>query len=165
MRTRRTVSVALATVGVIVATASVLHATVDQYRSRPLNRQNVGHISGHRQTSSTNWTDVGGWSFSDGMVIDARGSVAATLSVTVSGAPVEFRVAMEVLDQGGEIRAMKPTSAHFDPAGGTGSFSYTFVAGVGPGHYSINLLWRSPTGGLTQMDDGSLVVQYGARSG
>jgi hypothetical protein len=58
---------------------------------------------------------------------------------------------------------MRPTSAHFDPQGGTGSFSYTFVAGVGSGRYTINLLWRSPTGVEATMTDGSLVVQYGAR--
>jgi hypothetical protein len=70
---------------------------------------------------------------------------------------------MEIVEQEYATRPMKPLSAHFEPTGGVGSFSYTFVAPVGPGRYTINLLWRSPTGGLVEMHGGSLVVQYGAR--
>ena len=118
---------------------------------------------GHWQTIATGWAQIGGWSFSDGMSFEARSGISATLSVTVSGAPAEFRIVMEVPEKDWAQRVMKPGSVHFDPQGGTGSFSYTFVAGVGPGAYTINLLWRSPTGIQTNLDDGSLVVQYAAR--
>lgn len=163
MRTRRILSLAAAVALVMVTGAAALHASVDQRRSHPLDRQNVGHVLGEWHTSSTDWRSIGGWSFSDGMVIDARGAIAATLSVTVSGAPVDYRVVMELPEKGYATRLMRPTSAHFDPQGGTGSFSYTFVVGVGSGRYTINLLWRSPTGVEATMTDGSLVVQYGAR--
>ncbi|MGZ8620069.1 MAG: hypothetical protein ACXWYE_09220 [Actinomycetota bacterium] len=163
MRTRRIVSLAAATALVIVTAASALHASINQYRSRPLDRQNIGYIQGPRQTTKTDWAQIGGWSFSDGMGFQARSGISATLSVTVTGAPAEFRIVMEVPEKDWAQRVMKPTSAHFDPQGGTGSFSYTFVAGVGPGIYTINLLWRSPSGVQTNLDDGSLVVQYAAR--
>ncbi len=163
MRTRRIVSLAAATALMVVTAATALHANINQYRSRPLDRQNIGYIQGPRQTTKTDWAQIGGWSFSDGMSFEARSGISATLSVTVSGAPAEFRIVMEVPEQDWAQRVMKPTSAHFDPQGGTGSFSYTFVAGVGPGIYTINLLWRSPTGVQTNLDDGSLVVQYAAR--
>ena len=96
MRTRRFLSLTVAASLVVLAGATALHATINQYQSRPLNRQNVGHIAGTRHTHSTTWAQVAGWSFSDGMVIQARGAIAATLSVTVSDAPVDFRIVMEL---------------------------------------------------------------------
>ncbi len=163
MRTRKIVTLAVATALAVVSAATALHANINQYRSRPLDRQNIAHIDGHWQTIATGWAQIGGWSFSDGMWFEARSGISATLSVTVSGAPAEFRIVMEVPEKDWAQRVMKPGSVHFDPQGGTGSFSYTFVAGVGPGKYTINLLWRSPTGIQTNLDDGSLVVQYAAR--
>jgi hypothetical protein len=161
MRTRRFLSLTVAASLVVLAGATALHATINQYQSRPLNRQNVGHIVGTRHTHSTTWAQVAGWSFSDGMVIQARGAIAATLSVTVSDAPVDFRIVMELPLQDYATRVMKPSFAHFDPQGGTGSFSYTYVAGVAPAPYTINLRWRSPTGVEATLSGGSLVVQYG----
>lgn len=99
MRTRRFLSFTLAVSLVFVAGANALHATINQYQSRPLDRQNIGHIVGTRDTHATNWTSIGGWSFSDGMVIQANGAIAATLSVTISGAPVDFRIVMELPQQ------------------------------------------------------------------
>ena len=163
MRTRRIISLTIATALVVVSAATALHASIDQRRSRPLDRQNIGYVHGHWQTVKTEWAQIGGWSFSDGMMLVARSGISVTLSVTVTGAPAEFRVVMEAAEQGWAQRVMKPGWAHFDPQGGTGSFSYSFVAGVGPGTYTINLLWRSPTGVQTNLEGGSLVVQYAAR--
>jgi hypothetical protein len=165
MRTRRVLSLTVVSVLVILAGTTALHAAIDQYRSRPLDRQNVGHIVGPRKTQSTDWAQIGGWSFSDGMVIQARGAIAATLSVTVSGAPVDFRIVMELPQKHYAQRLMKPAFANFDPQGGTASFSFTYVAAVAPGPYTINLLWRSPTGVETTLTGGSLVVQYGSSQG
>jgi hypothetical protein len=163
MRTRRVMVLSMATALVVVSAATSLRASIDQHRSRPLDRQNIGYVRGHWQTTHTDWAQIGGWSFSDGMFISARSGISATLSVTVSGAPAEFRIVMELPEKDWALRVMKPGSAHFDPLGSTGSFSYTFVAGVGPGRYTINLEWRSPTGVQTNLDGGSLVVQYAAR--
>lgn len=163
MRTRRIMVLSMATALVVVSAATALHASIDQRRSRPLDRQNIGYVRGHWQTVKTDWASIGGWSFSDGMMLEARSGISVTLSVTVSGAPAEFRIVMEAAERDWAQRVMKPGSAHFDPQGGTGSFSYSFVAGVGPGKYTINLLWRSPTGVQTNLDGGSLVVQYAAR--
>jgi hypothetical protein len=163
MRARKILILAAATAIVTMSAATALHASIQTYRARPLDRQNIGHIQGQRHTTGTGWRDIGGWSFSDGMAIQARGGIASTLSVTVSGAPAEFRLVMEVIDHRWALRPMKPLSVHFDPQGGTGSFSYTFVAGVGPGGYTINLQWRSPTGVETFLEEGTLVTQYGLR--
>lgn len=111
VRSRKILSLAVATALVVVAGATAIHASIDQHRSRPLNRQNVGHIIGTRDTQSTTWVQVGGWSFSDGMVIQARGAIAATLSVTISDAPVDFRIVIEGRQHGFASRVMKPTGA------------------------------------------------------
>jgi hypothetical protein len=87
----------------------------------------------------------------------SRGTVAVTVSVNVTGAPLDVRA---VIDSG---KPMEPRIAHFDPAGTT-SFSYTFVDSVGPfeasnGHtYSVQ--WRSPTGGSVTLRRADMLVQY-----
>jgi hypothetical protein len=160
MRTHRFLALTLAVSLVIMVGATALHASINQYQSRPLDRQNIGHIVGTRNTQSMDWASIGGWSFSDGMVIQAHGAIAATLSATISGAPADFRIVMELPQQHYAQRLMKPTFAHFDPQGGEGSFSFTYVAGVASGPYTINLMWRSPTGVEATLSGGSLVVQY-----
>ena len=48
-----------------------------------------------------------------------------------------------------------------DPGAGTESFSYTFVGVLPhPGRFTVNLLWRSPTGAPVTLRVGSVVIQY-----
>lgn len=160
MRQRWLLLIGLTTALVLVAAVGV-RATLDQYRDRPLDRQNLGLI----RTSTTDyirWTVVPGWGFSDGAGINARGGLAATLSVTVSGAPVRFRIAIEDVERDFRIIYMKPASVVFDPGAGTGSFSFTFVKDLSRGPYTVNIEWRSPTGAPVTLVAGSVVLQYGS---
>jgi hypothetical protein len=150
----------LTTALVLVASVGV-RATLDQYRDRPLDRQNLGLIRS-TTTDSTPWTVVPGWGFSDGAGVSVRGGLAATLSVTVSGAPVRFRMVIEDVERDYRVIYMKPTSVVFDPGAGTGSFSYTFVKDLSRGPYTVNIEWRSPTGAPVTLATGSVVLQYGS---
>jgi hypothetical protein len=160
MRQRWLLLIGLTTALVLVAAVGV-RATLDQYRDRPLDRQNLGLIR-TSTTDYTRWTVVPGWGFSDGAGINARGGLAATLSVTVSGAPVRFRIAIEDVERDFRIIYMKPASVVFDPGAGTGSFSSTFVKDLSRGPYTVNIEWRSPTGAPVTLVAGSVVLQYGS---
>jgi hypothetical protein len=149
------------TTALVLLAAVGVRATLDQYRDRPLDRQNLGLIR-TSTTDFTRWTVVPGWGFSDGARISARGGLAATLSVTVSGAPVRFRIAIEDVEKDFRIIYMKPASLVFDPGAGTGSFSYTFVKDLSRGPYTVNIEWRSPTGAPVTLLAGSVVLQYGS---
>ena len=159
MRQRRLLLTGL-TAALILVVAVGVRARISQYTDRPLNRQNLGLIS-NQTTSSTSWADVSGWGISDGPFIQARGGLAATLSVTVSGAPVRFRFFLEVVDRDFRVRLMVPKSAAFNPGAGNESFSYTFVSGgLHRGRYTVNLQWSSPTGAPVTLSSGSVVLQY-----
>jgi hypothetical protein len=164
MPKRRTIAMIAGALLLVIATAATTYGTVSQDVARPLNRQNLGVIKGPpRTTHSTSFKDLGGWGLSDGLSIDARAGLAATLSVTVSGGPVEFRILTEDVNNGFAIHNLPPGPAHFDPGTGTQSVSFTWVSGLAAGRYTVNIAWRSPTGAIVTLDRGSLVVQYGAR--
>jgi hypothetical protein len=133
----------------LVSVSAVGVRALDAWRVKPLNRQNLGLI-GTSTTSSASWTAVPHWGFSDGPLIRSRAGLAATLSVTVSGAPVRFRIVIEDVDRDFRISLMSPGSARFDPGvAGTGSFSFTFVKALshsGPYSYpSVSRLGSAVT--------------------
>ena len=127
MRQRWHVLVALVASLVLLGAVSV-QANVSPYSPLTLNRQSLGLIGSCPATSSTSWRAVCGWGFSDGPVVNLRGGLAATLSVTVSGAPVQFRILLEVESDNFRVLSMKPTAVSFDPGASAESFSFTFVA-------------------------------------
>jgi hypothetical protein len=161
MRNRTLFIVALASY-LVVVTAAVTLATVSPYKARPLDRQNLGWIQGAPPVTTTKFTWLGGWGPSDSMTIHTKGDIAATLSVTVTGAPMEFRLTLEDVQHGWALRMMKPDAAVFDPGTGTTSGSFTWVAAVGAGTYTVDVQLRSPSGAPATLEYGSLVVQYGA---
>ena len=132
---------------------------VDQYRARPLNHQNFGVIPS-RSTGSTGFRVLAGWGPSDSLHVDARRGIVATLSVTVTGGPVEFGMFLEDIERDWAERPMRPAAAAFDPGTGTVSGSFTFVASTGPRPYTVNIMWRSPSGEPVTLVSGTLVVQY-----
>ena len=134
---------------------------VDQYKAKPLDRQNLGVIDAH-STVQTQFVVLSGWGPSDSMHVDARAGIAATLSVTVTGAPAEFHMFLEDVANDWADRPMRPSSMIVDPGSGTVSSSFTFVAGVRPSNFTVNIMWRSPTGAQTTLTGGTLVVQYGS---
>jgi hypothetical protein len=110
-------------------------------------------------TSSTDWTPVPGLAST---LVCARGTVSATLTANLTGAPAQFRIH---IDGGG---LMAPELAHFDPTGGNRTFSATFVAKVGTfegsdGH-SFDLEWRSPSGQPVTFKRGALDLLFGVGS-
>ena len=160
MRQRLHVLVAVVAALVLLGSVSV-QANVSQYSPLPLNRQSLGLLGSCPATSSTSWRAVCGWGFSDGPVVNLRSGLAATLSVTVNGAPVQFRFLLEVEKDSFRVLPMKPTSVSFDPGIGTESFSYTFVARPNvSGYFTVNLFWRSPTGAPVSLTGGTVVLQY-----
>jgi len=154
----RWILVATLALGLALVTGSV--QAVSPYRAKPLDNQNVGVIDTHT-TIHTGFVVMGGWGPSDSMHVDARGVITATLSVTVTGGPVAFRLFLEDINHDWATRRMRPWSATFDPGSDTTSGSFTFVAGVAPGPYTVNIMWRSPTGAPVTLKAGTLVVQYG----
>jgi hypothetical protein len=93
-----------------------------------------------------------------GLNICALKQVTAALSVQVSGAPATFRV---LIDDG---PTMPPGAIRFVPAGLHDSFSFDFVANVGPfennDHHVFDVQWRSPTGKRILLERGTFNLQY-----
>ena len=106
-------------------------------------------------TSSRTFHPIPGLS---GLNICALHQVTATLSVELTRAPAGFQVRV---DGGG---TMSPGAIRFVPAGPHGSFSFTFVRGVGPfeanDHHAFDVEWRSPTGAATTLERGTFNLQY-----
>ena len=135
--------------------------TVNPSKARPLDRQILGVISGPLVVRATSFRTLQGWGPSDSPNIEGRSGMAATLSVTIEGGPVEFRMFLEDVDRGFATRMLGP-AARFDPGSGTASSSYTWVAWLRPGPYTVNIEWRSIDGVPVTLDAGTLVVQFGA---
>ncbi len=166
MRRTWLVLTGLVTASALVLAASVVHAGIWP-TGRPLDRQLLAPIEAAmpQTTHATRWSPLAGYSYSDGPVIRARSGIAVTLSVTVRGAPVAFRVVLEDVDHDFRLVVMKPGGVRFEAGAQTESFSYTFVLqGVRPGPYTVNLLWRTPTGVPVTMIEGTEVVQYAAQT-
>ena len=106
-------------------------------------------------TSSTRWHEVPALS---GLSICSVGEVSATVSATLRGAPVRFRVVID-----GTTASMRPGAAQFMPAGEE-SFSYTFVKTTAPAEqgdtHVFDVLWRSPTGNRVTLTSGDLNLLY-----
>ena len=133
---------------VVIAAGGILSSDV--------NRQKARWTSTAVSTSSTAWRDVPGLA---SLSADTINEVGATLTVTVQGAPVRFRV---VIDGTPEAR-MHPASVRFVPSGGE-SFSATFVRNTatfeGDDTHVFTVQWRSPTGGKVMLQEGVLNLVY-----
>jgi hypothetical protein len=106
-------------------------------------------------TSSTDWRNVPRLS----LTRCTLHQVTAMVSVTVSGAPVQFRVVIDGVPEA----PMRPGAARFTPDG-TESFSYNFVARTAPFEaddtHSFAVQWRSPTGADVTLLRGVLNLLY-----
>lgn len=145
--------VALAAVPVVVFAAG---ATTSSALDRQLAKWRTTRVS----TSSTDWRNVRGLRLT---ACTIRG-VSATLSVTVQGAPVAFRVVIDTPEA-----PMRPGAARFVPRGRE-SFSYTFARRTLPFEdddtHGFTVQWRSPTGERVTMARGvlNLLFQNGTRN-
>ena len=133
---------------VVIAAGGILSSDV--------NRQKARWTSTSVSTSSTAWRDVPGLA---NLSADTIGEVSATLTVTVQGAPMRFRI---VIDGTPEART-HPASVRFVPSGGE-SFSSTFVRNTatfeGDDTHVFTVQWRSPTGGKVTLQEGVLNLVY-----
>jgi hypothetical protein len=88
----------------------------------------------------------------------SRGPVAVTVSMRLTGGPVDLRVLVDNVSEGAGI--LRPGAVRFRP----GASSFTFVGRVGPfeasdGH-SFDVQWRSPTGQRVISRKATVVAQY-----
>lgn len=92
----------------------------------------------------------------------ASGPVLISLSVELHGAPAGFRV---VIDQ---RQLMEPGPVRFVPLGRHDTFSFVFVENLRPINgidlHSFEVEWRSPYGTATNMERGTVAVQYESSS-
>jgi hypothetical protein len=136
-----------ATVAVVAATHHSRHAITTKF-----NREKLVWRQHSAATSRTTFFRLGNFSR---LRVLAKGGMAATVSGNFTGNPVEIRV-----KDGGKV--FKPGRAHFDPAAGTTSFSFSFVAPGSrvPACHSITVEWRSPTGAAVTFKRGDLILSY-----
>lgn len=87
------------------------------------------------------------------LMVGSTSPMSATLSVDVTGAPVEFRV----VDNG----VWRPGKAEFDGRHGDSSRTFTFVHGPTSSKCRwVHVEWRSPTGQRVVLDRAALVLTY-----
>ncbi len=120
-----------------------------------LDRQAARWTTTPVSTSSTAWRNVPRLSLTR-CTLD---QVTATVSATVAGGPVRFRVVIDGVPEA----PMQPGTARFVPDG-TESFSYTFVGRTAPFEaddtHRFSVQWRSPTGARVTLRRGALNVLF-----
>lgn len=141
-------------VGLIVAVPLTV-AAVTLHKGSRLDHQRAKTQVAAASTSSKRWITIPDLHNVD---VCALGEVSATLSVDVTGAPADFRVLVD----GGPL--MVPHPAHFDPKGGTTSFSFTYVIHVttfeASDSHLFDVQWRSPTGRVATLKSGDVNLLF-----
>jgi hypothetical protein len=93
------------------------------------------------------------------LTVCASGPLSVEISAGVNGAAMGLRVVIDHASVG-----MHPGETHFDDAGGTTSFGFTFADTVAPvggkDLHTVTMQWRSPTGISTTLVRGLLNVLY-----
>jgi hypothetical protein len=124
--------------------------------SSKLDRQAARWTTSAASTSSTQWRNVPGLRRLTACTLN---EVSATLSVTVGGAPVRFRLIIDGVPEA----PMRPGPVRFVP-NGYESFSFTFVARTAPfeddDSHVFDVQWRSPTGGQVTLSRGALNIFF-----
>jgi hypothetical protein len=142
-------------VAVVVTTTPIAVLAATGVFGGALDRQRAKWTTTQASTSSRAWKNVPGLA----MTRCTLNQVTATLSVTVSGAPIRFRVIVDGVPEA----PLKPSSARFVPEGPE-SFSYTFVGRTAPFEaddtHRFNVQWRSPSGARVTMQQGVLNLLY-----
>jgi hypothetical protein len=154
LRGRR--SIVLAGVVLVVAVAApVLVLAADGRLGSRLDRQSAAWTTTAVSTSSTDWRNVPRLA----LTRCTRDQVTATVSVTVTGAPVFFRVVPDGVPEA----PFKPGAARFVP-NGVESFSYTFVGRTAPFEaddtHRFNVQWRSGDGSVVTLIRGDLNILF-----
>lgn len=120
-----------------------------------LERQSASWTTTAVTASGTAWRNVPGLA----LTRCSDNQVTAMVSVTVSGAPVLFRVVIDGVPEA----PMRPGSARFVPSGSE-SFSFAFVGRVAPFEaddtHRFNVQWRSGSGAPVTLHRGVLNLLY-----
>jgi hypothetical protein len=144
----------VATMSVVVATPIVVRAATGT-GTGALDKQAFAWRDSAISTTNQTFTDVAAMT----VTVCAAGPLSVEISAGVNGAAMGMRV---VIDHGSV--AMHPGETHFDDAGGTTSFGFSFADTVGPvggkDLHSISMQWRSPTGVSTTLVRALLNVLY-----
>jgi hypothetical protein len=150
---RKTLTIAGAVALLVAIPAAVIAA--NGVFGGALDRQAGAWTTTSASTSSTDWRNVPRLKLSR----CTRNQVTAMLSVTLSGAPVQFRAIIDGVPEA----PMQPGTARFDPQG-TESFAYNFVGPTAPFEaddtHSFAVQWRSPTGNQVTMQRGALNLLF-----
>ena len=137
----------------IVGLPLAVLAARDSMSSRVDHQKGVAR-TGQASTSSKAWRDAPGLRLN---VCSIR-EVSATLSVTVSGAPVQFRILSD------DAPIVSPGRVYFNPTHRQRSFSFTFLTSSstfeGSDSHHFSAQWRSPTGRRVDLRGGTLNVVY-----
>jgi hypothetical protein len=149
-------------VGTIMALVVAIPAIVwafDPTGSSDINRQFFKFRTGTVTNSSTTFHTVPGL---DSLADCMTGTVSATLSLQLSGAPVVLRI-KDVSNAGTFF--LEPGNIRVAPTGTT-PFSFTWVDRVGINSFeTFSVQWKTPSGGTTTAKAGDLLLQYPAGSG
>jgi len=150
----RKLVVIIGAVVLLVAVPIAVVAATGRLSGR-LERQAAKWTTTPARTSSTAWRGVPGLRITRCM----RDQVTAMLTVTVRGAPVQFRGVIDGVPEA----PMRPGAVRFVPDG-TESFAATLVARTGPFEaddtHSVAVQWRSPTGGEIALRRGALNLLF-----
>ncbi len=144
-------------IGAIVLLAAVPAAVVAATGAfgGALDRQAAKWRTTPATTANKSWRRVPGLSLSRCTL----NQVTATVSATVRGGPVMFRVVIDGVPEA----PMRPGPARFVPDG-TESFSYSFVARTAPfeadDSHRFDVHWRSPSGAPVTLRRGALNLLY-----
>ena len=149
----RRVGVVAVISAVLIAVPFVVLAARQSMFSRVDHQKGVVR-SGRASTSSTTWRNAPDLR----LKVCSKNEVSATLSVTLTGAPVQFRILAD------DTPAVSPTRVFFDPTRRQRSFSFTFLTSSstceGSDAPSFKAQWRSPTGGRATLHGGTLNLVY-----
>jgi hypothetical protein len=149
----RRIGIVAALTAVVVAIPLVVLAARTPMRSRVDHQKGVVH-HGTTSTTSTSWRRAPGLRLN----VCAIKEVSATLSVTVTGAPVQFRLLIDA------VPAVAPGKVFFNPTRRQRSFSFTFLSGSGTFEgsdaHNFTAQWRSPTGRRTTLHGATLNLVY-----
>jgi hypothetical protein len=149
----RKIGIVAALTAVIVAIPLVVLASRSSLTSRVDHQKGVVR-HGKVSTSSTAWRQAPGLHLN----VCAKKEVSAALSVTVTGAPVQFRLLYDA------VPAVSPAKVYFNPTRRQRSFSFTFLSFSstfeGSDAHNFTAQWRSPTGRKATLHGATLNLVY-----
>jgi hypothetical protein len=149
-------AIAFAALALVLAAAPLAVLAAGGRLGSRLDNQAARWTTTSVSTSSTTWRNVPGLTRLPACTLN---EVSATLSVTVRGAPVRFRVLIDGVPEA----PMKPGPVRFVP-NGEESFSFTFVNRTAPfeddDSHVFGVQWRSPTGSPVTLLRGDLNILY-----